>query len=488
MLSAFSVYGAPCTITVPAGGDIQAAIDAANPGDVICLVLGGTYTPAATIQVNKSITLTSSDPYSVTKPIIDGSGTLPQIIHIKADDVIIDGLEIRNGTADLVKSHETDLDPAVARITIRNCNIHNSTGDEAVQLKYCTDCLIECIIAHDIRQDGICMAYSTRGTISNCEVYNSNSDNAAIYVYNSYDMNVECNYIHDNTASNGIFLYKNYGTSHTVANNLVVNNIWDGKKRNYDEADGNTINIYKPQVTSTYVIQHNTLDNNTGEDSSNNPTGNAIYLNDYDQKGFSTNIVDNIITNHNGYGIRTKFWTYGAIANYDYNDLWQNADGATDGNPVDGGHNISADPLYNVDYSLQSGSPCKGTASDSKDMGVLFNECSKCEPPTLIVLSSFTATPSNKKAIIEWVTETEIDNAGFNLHRAESEDGEYVKINGSLIPAEGNGTSGASYQYIDNDVKNRTTYYYKLEDIDLSGNSTMHGPVSAMLRRVRSAK
>jgi hypothetical protein len=59
-----------------------------------------------------------------------------------------------------------------------------------------------------------------------------------------------------------------------------------------------------------------------------------------------------------------------------------------------------------------------------------------------------------------------------------------VKINDTLIPAQGTPTQGATYQYVDDDVKNRTTYFYKLEDIDLSGKSTMHGPVSAVPRRL----
>jgi len=61
-----------------------------------------------------------------------------------------------------------------------------------------------------------------------------------------------------------------------------------------------------------------------------------------------------------------------------------------------------------------------------------------------------------------------------------------VKINPSLIPAEGSPTNGATYQYVDNDVKNRRTYYYKLEDIDLNGTSTMHGPVSATPKRINA--
>ncbi|MCX5885115.1 MAG: hypothetical protein NT096_04250, partial [Proteobacteria bacterium] len=103
---------------------------------------------------------------------------------------------------------------------------------------------------------------------------------------------------------------------------------------------------------------------------------------------------------------------------------------------------------------------------------------------TVIQLSSFTATPSDRKVILAWTTESEVDNAGFNLYRAESEDGEYVKINPSLIPAEGSSTEGALYQYVDGNLDNRITYFYKLEDIDLNGKGTMHGPVSATPRLI----
>ncbi|MCX5885280.1 MAG: DUF1566 domain-containing protein [Proteobacteria bacterium] len=110
-----------------------------------------------------------------------------------------------------------------------------------------------------------------------------------------------------------------------------------------------------------------------------------------------------------------------------------------------------------------------------------------CEP-TLITLSSFTTTPSDRAIILKWTTASEIDNAGFNLYRAESENGEYVKINSSLIPAQGSATQGATYQFVDENVQNRKTYYYKLEDIDLNGTSTLHGPVSAAPRVFHSLR
>jgi len=103
-------------------------------------------------------------------------------------------------------------------------------------------------------------------------------------------------------------------------------------------------------------------------------------------------------------------------------------------------------------------------------------------PATVVTLIDFDAFPGNSNVTLVWSTASEIDNAGFNLYRSTSENGEYIKINTSLIPTQGSTTQGASYEFTDTDVQNRKTYYYKLEDIDLSGKSTMHGPVSATPR------
>ena len=43
---------------------------------------------------------------------------------------------------------------------------------------------------------------------------------------------------------------------------------------------------------------------------------------------------------------------------------------------------------------------------------------------------------------------------------------------------------GASYEFVDEDIKNRKTYWYKLEDIDLKGKSTFHGPIKATPRLI----
>jgi hypothetical protein len=123
-----------------------------------------------------------------------------------------------------------------------------------------------------------------------------------------------------------------------------------------------------------------------------------------------------------------------------------------------------------------------------KDMGGGITEITSAKfalpIPTLIELSSFTARASNGRVKLEWTTESEIENAGFNIYRAEVVNGDYIQINDELIAAKGSSAKGAKYVFTDNIAKNRKTYFYKLEDVDLLGVSTFHGPVSATPRFV----
>ncbi len=98
---------------------------------------------------------------------------------------------------------------------------------------------------------------------------------------------------------------------------------------------------------------------------------------------------------------------------------------------------------------------------------------------TLVDLVSFKASWENSSMLLSWETATETDTAGFHLWRARSADAEYTQISGGLIASEGGPTQGAQYTFLDQDVVWGETYFYKLEDIDFSGTSTFHGPISA---------
>ncbi len=150
---------------------------------------------------------------------------------------------------------------------------------------------------------------------------------------------------------------------------------------------------------------------------------------------------------------------------------------------VDGGGGTSSgiDTGNNVTYTVSGtiGQPDAGLFSRDPYILVTGFWATIIEKPTAITLLSFTAQPAADHITLAWQTGTEVDNAGFNLHRATAAEGPYTKLNDALIPAKGDPVSGASYIYTDTDVVKGVTYYYKLEDVDIHGVSTFHGPVVA---------
>ena len=99
--------------------------------------------------------------------------------------------------------------------------------------------------------------------------------------------------------------------------------------------------------------------------------------------------------------------------------------------------------------------------------------------PLAVTLASFTAQGGVDRVTVTWETVSEFNNAGFNLYRGLQADGSDRALLAS-VPAQSPGsTQGAAYSYEDAAVEAGQTYWYWLEDIDLSGATTLHGPVSA---------
>ena len=87
-----------------------------------------------------------------------------------------------------------------------------------------------------------------------------------------------------------------------------------------------------------------------------------------------------------------------------------------------------------------------------------------------VKLSSFRSQLNkNGQIILSWVTESELDNAGFNILRSQSKQGPFVKVNPKLI--QGAGTTGkrSSYTWIDTTAKSDVVYYYRIEDVSFAG-------------------
>jgi hypothetical protein len=99
--------------------------------------------------------------------------------------------------------------------------------------------------------------------------------------------------------------------------------------------------------------------------------------------------------------------------------------------------------------------------------------------PTAVVLTGFSARGLDGAVELSWQTGSELLNLGFHLYRATSEQGPYLRITTKPVPGLGSSPSGASYRYLDSGLVNGETYFYKLEDIETTGKTERHGPVSA---------
>ena len=101
--------------------------------------------------------------------------------------------------------------------------------------------------------------------------------------------------------------------------------------------------------------------------------------------------------------------------------------------------------------------------------------------PTRVKLQTFTAAASSNQVLLSWKTGGELRNLGFNVYRENN--GERVRLNPSLIAGSALLMRAAlpqhaakSYGWIDRSPSAGTALYW-LEDVDLDGSRTLHGPV-----------
>jgi hypothetical protein len=98
-------------------------------------------------------------------------------------------------------------------------------------------------------------------------------------------------------------------------------------------------------------------------------------------------------------------------------------------------------------------------------------------------ISSFGAEVREDGTFIQWRTGMEAGNLGFNLYRDEGP--RMVRLNSSILAGSalvtGNDTvlrAGLSYSWLDREGKADSRYW--IEDVNLAGGSTWHGPVSSV--------
>jgi GLUG motif-containing protein len=103
------------------------------------------------------------------------------------------------------------------------------------------------------------------------------------------------------------------------------------------------------------------------------------------------------------------------------------------------------------------------------------------DDPLPVVLSSFTALYINGTPVLNWITQSETNNAYWNVYRTPSENfGQAVHLNqGYLIEGQGSTSEPTYYSFTDESpVITENTYWYWIENVEYSGANYIHGPIS----------
>ena len=72
--------------------------------------------------------------------------------------------------------------------------------------------------------------------------------------------------------------------------------------------------------------------------------------------------------------------------------------------------------------------------------------------------------------VVRWVTQSELNNAGFNILRSEKRDGEFTKVH--FEAGQGTTSERTAYEWRDKSAKPNVVYYYQIQDVSLDGDVT----------------
>ena len=72
--------------------------------------------------------------------------------------------------------------------------------------------------------------------------------------------------------------------------------------------------------------------------------------------------------------------------------------------------------------------------------------------------------------VVRWVTESELNNAGFNILRSEKRDTDFTKVH--FEAGEGTTSERTVYEWKDTSAKPNVVYYYQIQDVSLDGEVT----------------
>ena len=409
--------------------------------------------------------------------------------------------------------------------TVTNCTFSfNSAGEDGGGMYNTRNSTVtNCTFLNNsaVQEGGGMRNYHTSDntTVNNC-IFSNNSaeDGAGIHNTNSSPNITDCNFDNNTADDEGGGIFNAENSNPTITNCIFTSN------SAIEEGGGIMNSNSDPSVTKSTFSNNSTEDCGGGmHNASSDPTvTNCTFYNNSAindgggicNKSSASPIITNCTfsnnsANRNGDGIANLYSSNLTVKN---SILWGSNDQIYNDNSTltvtysdvqqssgtcPGTGNINSDPKFvsSSDFHLHDISPCIGVGTSdgaptddiegnqrpnppgsNPDMGAYENTLSI---PVPVELSIFTAISDGEIIILEWTTQSETENFGFNIYRSLDEKGEYIRINTNIINGAGTSSLQHNYNFVDYNVKLGNTYYYKIAEIDFSGNMKLHGPVSA---------
>ena len=204
-----------------------------------------------------------------------------------------------------------------------------------------------------------------------------------------------------------------------------------------------------------------------------NPTAFYLKLTDTANSGLRSDdtVVDEVGNLKVEFTTRTKEWDLPKVETDRrrsmvrlYGSLFKPEQDGLDGKPSPPGKGLTAEgwrrvTVQNLSFSFY------GVRSDLASPG------HRLGTPLPVVLTSFRPKRiETGQVLIHWRTASELNNAGFNILRSETRDGNFILINlKGLIPGHGTSSEMHTYSHTDTTAKPNTIYYYRIEDVAFDG-------------------
>jgi len=264
LLAGLGALAEPCTITVQPGESIQEAIDAASPGDVICLAEGEWE---ENLVIEESLTLRAAEIKPETQAVIRSARSGWPVIWIESEepiDVTVQGLMI---TGAFGRCYQTEPE----RICAHGISVHGKA----------TAVIENNTISGN--WDGIGLIDSSQATIDN----NTISDNrlVGIGMRGSSQVTITNNTISDNLYGIGMW----DSAQATIEGNTVSGSGWNGivmLDSSQATIDNNTISDHELVGIGVFGLSQATIKGNTISDN-----GSGIVMYDSSQATIDNNTI-----------------------------------------------------------------------------------------------------------------------------------------------------------------------------------------------------